>query len=155
MKIRASILVFAAILSGPAMNILAENTGAPALIPEPQKMELHDGTFEIRPDTVLQVDPASKATGDYLAGRLRGSTGFELRVDTIAGGPASNGVIVLTTQSGRKDFGVEGYELEGASNSVAVRAQTQAGLFYGAQTLLQLLPPEAFGGSIVRRVKWT
>ena len=39
-------------------------------------------------------------------------------------------------------------------NSVVVRAPHQTGLFYGVQTLLQLLPPEIFSSNVVANVSW-
>jgi hexosaminidase len=41
------------------------------------------------------------------------------------------------------DLGGEGYQLEISTDSVRIQAATQAGLFYGMQTLRQLLPTEA------------
>lgn len=52
--------------------------------------------------------------------------------------------ILLTTNDAKTGRGAEAYELTVAPDSVVIRAPDQAGLFYGVQTLLQLLPPEVF-----------
>ncbi len=114
----------------------------PAIIPEPQKIELGNGTFTLEPDTRIYVDLASRQTGEFLAAKLRQSTGYPLKVSAKFFSSATvKGGILLTTNDANTSLGAEGYELTVAPDSVVIRAPTEAGLFYGMQTLLQLLPP--------------
>jgi hexosaminidase len=69
-------------------------------------------------------------------------------------GKSTAGAIRLTTQDGDAGLGPEGYELMVAPDSVLIRAPAQAGLFYGVETFLQLLPPEAYGCGPGTGVKW-
>ncbi|MGO8838856.1 MAG: beta-N-acetylhexosaminidase [Limisphaerales bacterium] len=127
----------------------------PAIIPEPQKMELGGGTFKLEPDTRIYVDSASRQTGEFLAAKLRPSTGYKFRVITrlLSGAPVQNGIL-LTTKYASTNLGAEGYELTVGTNSAVVRAPTPAGLFYGAQTLLQLLPPQIVSTQRVAGANW-
>src|SRR5690349_15833129 len=108
-------------------------------------MEWREGAFKLTPNTRIGVDSASRVTGQYLAGRLRQPTGFPLQVSRrLFSGAPIKGSILLTTKSADTNLGEGGYELDVAPDSVVIRAPAPAGLFYGVQSLLQLLPPEIF-----------
>jgi hexosaminidase len=147
-----------------AINILAGNTAPPAIIPLPQKLEWGAGDFKIGPGTRIMTDPAARGTSQYLADRLRRSTGYDLsvgeRVDPLTVNGAAllmggnKGNIVLTSNGAKAELGAEGYELTVSPRSVIIRAPGTAGLFYGVQSLLQLLPPEVFASKPVAGVNW-
>lgn len=136
-------------------STLAGTKASPDLIPFPEKMEPREGVFKLAPATRILVDEASKVTGEYLAQRLRKCTGYRFEVgaspETTVGTKA---VIYLTSRAAKQSLGAEGYELSVEPDVVMVRAPGQAGLFYGAQTLLQLLPPEAFAAEPVKGLEW-
>jgi hexosaminidase len=129
----------------------AEPTG-PALLPMPQKMEVKKGEFLLGLDSRLDTDPASASTGDYLAAKLRAATGYPLPMD--ANGEPHKGTIHLTTKGAKAELGPEGYELDVTSDEVSIKAPTQAGLFYGVQTLLELFPPQIFSTNTIKNVAW-
>ncbi len=126
---------------------------APAIIPLPQKMTMQEGVFNLRPDTKILVDSASKDTGKFLAARLRAGTGYPVEVSADL--KSTGGTILLTTKEADPALGAEGYELVVAPASVVIRAPNQAGLFYGAQTLLQLLPPAILASKPAKEQQWT
>src|SRR6202040_1667778 len=100
-------------------------------------------------------DAASLGNAQYLAALLFRSTGFQFQIVTNAGGAAVRNAIVLTTVNANTNLGSEGYELTVSPDSVLVRAPGQAGVFYGLQSLLQLLPPQILSPLPVRGVSWT
>jgi hexosaminidase len=110
------------------------------LIPRPVKFESRAGDFPLQRRTRILVEATAQSTGHYLAERLKRSSGLEVPVDTAAGSRAVSGCILLTTKNAKPSLGNEGYELEVRPKSVVIRATSPAGLFYGVQTFLQLLP---------------
>jgi len=133
-----------------ATSLAAET---PALIPLPQKMELREGAFRLQPNTPILVDRASRDIGQYLAESLRQGTGYKLRMAASKQPRPSQGAIVLTAADA-KPLGPEGYQLTVNPDSVLIRAANQAGMFYGVQTLLQLLPPQIFASRPALGVDW-
>ena len=119
-------------------------------------MERRDGTFHFGSKTKILSNQESRAAADYLAGHLRPPIGnqFPVRVKADAKPRLTDDTVLFTSREANPALGAEGYELLAASNSVVIRANGPAGFFYGAQTLLQLLPPEVFAAKPVRGVNW-
>ena len=144
-------IVFASL----AATIFAANTNGLAVIPLPQKIEMRSGVFKLSPDVKIVTDFGSRETGKILAERFRKSTDYPVKAGIKFFAPATvANSIMLTTKNAGSNLGTEGYELTVATNSVVIRATTQAGLFYGVQTLLQLLPPEIFSTNVVANINW-
>ncbi len=140
------------ILSVVSALALTARAAEPAIIPKPASMTVRDGAFALRPETMILVDRKSKATGEFLAERLRVATGFKFPVKLVSTSAA--GAIWLTTKASDPSLGAEGYELTSDPDSVVIRAPAEAGVFYGAQTFLQMLPPEVFAAQPASGVKW-
>jgi alpha-L-fucosidase len=141
---KSKIVIVAALLALIEVVAGAAESNAPAIIPAPQKLETRAGAFSVTRTTRIVTDAASRETAALLAAPMRVSTGFPLPIETAGSGEAPKGAIVLTTQGAKSSLGAEGYELTVSPDAVVMRAPDQAGLLYGAQTLLQLLPPEIF-----------
>jgi hexosaminidase len=118
-------------------------------------MELRDGGFMLTPATRIYTDFASRETGKVLTGRLCPATGYPFQTSTkFFGSAAIPGGVLLTTKDANTNLGPEGYELVVAPDGIVIRSPSQAGLFYGVQTLLQLLPPEIFATNLVTHIAW-
>jgi hexosaminidase len=125
------------------------------IIPRPETMELRDGDFTFGPKTVLVTDAGSRRVADYLAGLLKTPTGWELAVRdaSSAGKPAD--CVVLRVVSGKASLGEEGYEMTVLKDCVLIEGATEAGVFYGVQTLRQLLPDAVESECLTTNVVWT
>lgn len=130
----------------------AVSAAEPDLIPLPREMTAQDGFFTLQPATRILADSASRPAAVLLAARLRQGTGYAIPVKS--GKRSGAGVILLTTAGSDPRLGPEGYELTVTPNEVTVRAPGAAGIFYGTQTLLQLLPPEIFASNAVAGKTW-
>ena len=117
-------------------------------------MECREGAFKLEPKTRILTDRVSQETGKYLTERLDKATGYDLKTATSTKAQPGKGTILLTTKDAKPELGAEGYELTVTPDSVVVRAGKSAGLFYGVQSLLQLLPPEVFAAKPVAGVDW-
>jgi hexosaminidase len=137
-------------------SILSAAVGAesprPSIIPAPQKMVITKGQFQLVSLAQIHIDEASYATAEYLATELRAATGYRLPIYT--NDEPLKGVIELTTRGAKAELGPEGYELDVSPDAVSIKATTQAGLFYGVQTLLQLFPPQIFSANVAKNIAW-
>lgn len=140
---KAPLHFISAIACFMAITPFVGNAQVPSLLPLPQTMEVRKGTFTLTPKTKILTDPGSQEEARWLSEAIHRSTAYNLEIATN-GSSKPEGAIVLTTQNAKANLGQEGYELDVATNGVVIRAPDTAGLFYGAQTFLQLFQPEIF-----------
>jgi hexosaminidase len=121
-----------------------------AAIPLPAEVVLGPGSFNVDPTTTVRVPRGNRDADNaarYLVELWTRTNGLSLPVSTSAAGidtPHTN-TIAFRHQPG---FGPEAYGLEVTPRGITVSASSAAGLFYGAVTLWQLLPPGANQGQI-------
>lgn len=146
------------------------------LIPRPRRTEPGVGAFAITPSTRVAADPASESVRLYLQQTLRGSTGLPVR-DADDAHAAGTDVISLRvaaasdgdpSDGGRADGGradalpegpdgdrSEAFRLVVTADRVEITGGSAAGVFYGVQALLQLLPADVYRHGRVSSGPWT
>jgi len=110
------------------------------LVPEPFSVQPGSGRLALSGAVTIAVasnDAEDRFAADLLSDEIRSSTGKEPRI--VQGG---NGTIVLRRDGGLPSAGDEGYRLEVKSGGATITARTGAGVYYGVQTLRQMIEPE-------------
>jgi hexosaminidase len=114
------------------------------IIPIPVAVVPAEGNFTLSGKTVLalQSDPAQvQLIGEYLKSSLADLTGLDL---AIVQGDQDNAIVLALDASASDQE--EGYRLAITDKKVLITAPQPAGLFYGIQSLKQLIP--SHGGNI-------
>jgi hexosaminidase len=117
------------------------------IVPMPYEAKAKAGNpFAITQETVIIARAAeTKNCAAYLQQRLRKSCGVTLR----RRGSAEGNAIVLTVSDDAVPFREnDAYRLESGADGITMAAKTERGLFYGVQSLLQLLPPAVYGDKV-------
>ncbi len=116
-------------------------TAQPALIPAPAEMTVGRGGFEIGGETEIVVAPGdrdARRVAVALAALVGTTVDSTPQVTTAR---PQTGAVRFVTDAARDDLGAEGYQLSVTRTGVVLTAAAPAGLFYGVQTIRQLLPP--------------
>ncbi|MBK7644239.1 MAG: beta-N-acetylhexosaminidase [Planctomycetes bacterium] len=149
-SILAALALLPTLAPRPADDVLA-------LVPEPVSVVRAQGTFTLDAGTQLYAD--AEDIGGHSAAEsfglvARPSTGFALALGDLGAETPANSV-VFTRKQADAQLGMEGYSLEVSDTGAVVRSLGAAGLLHGAQTLLQLFPPELFARSAQAGVAWS
>src|SRR5581483_137165 len=123
---------------GLALSAGGPAQGNPSIIPAPLMMEARPGAFRLGAGGVIATSDATTNTAQYLAEQLKRRLGLDLVVKPGTG--TAGAAIILTMDPAAA--GEAEYKLSVAPQGVTIRASGETGLFYGAQSLLQLLPTE-------------
>ncbi|MFJ3384409.1 MULTISPECIES: beta-N-acetylhexosaminidase [unclassified Curtobacterium] len=129
---------------------------ADMLIPRPRLSTPGVGSFEITPTTRIAADDASESVRLYLQQTLRGSTGLPVR-DAESAGPDTIALRVGAEDlpAGPAGSVAESFRLTVTTDGVEVVGGGAAGVFYGVQALLQLLPADVYRKGRVDAGPWT
>ncbi|RDC64914.1 beta-N-acetylhexosaminidase [Adhaeribacter pallidiroseus] len=125
----------------------------PAIIPQPVSMTVDNGQFLLPKNVVIAASthPELKQTVAFLKNRLATPTGRNV---TVSQPSASATIRLILNQTTDNAIGKEGYRLTVTPKSILIRANQPAGLFYGAQSLVQLFPAEIESATLVKNVNW-
>jgi hexosaminidase len=109
------------------------------IIPQPVDIQQSDGFFVLAGTSTIGFDtPEGGQVAEMISRKLNLSTGFSFRPSQQKAGSIQFNL----NKTPDAKIGKEGYILVSSANGVVITANQPAGLFYGMQTLLQLLPKE-------------
>jgi hexosaminidase len=109
-----------------------------SVIPQPVSVSLQKGQFVLNNQTyIIGENKASSDIASLLAVMLNQSFGFPVSKKQTA----SNEIVLHINNRTDSTLGNEGYTMNISSKKIVLSANKPQGLFYGIQTLMQLLPP--------------
>jgi len=135
------------------------------LIPQPRELQTRTGQFLLTAKTEIVLtrehEQQDRPAAEMLAGEIERLSGRKPRIRAERSLPGSRNIIFLG-RAGEKDraldaflekrgqamgpdFNEQGYTLDVEPERIVIAARSGQGVFYGAQTLRQLLRPDAQG----------
>lgn len=125
------------------------------VIPRPNNMKVLDGTFVFSQTTViLYKGSEANSVAQYLSDYLLESTGTKIEVRSFVNSKKQKGNVLITTEGKSIKVDDESYGLAVNPDGIVMKAQSRKGLFYAAQSLLQLMPAEVFSNEKQDNIKW-
>jgi hypothetical protein len=142
-----SVLFFSTIVSAQELK----------LIPEPKQVQKRGGQFTITSKTRVVINSAraseDRTAAETLIEEIEAAAGFKLKITTSRSVPKSNAIYLARVADDKRlaqtleasalalddKFNDEGYVLDVASQRVIIAGRSGEGVFYGAQTLRQLI----------------
>src|SRR5271155_466940 len=159
--------IFACIICLPLSVQAQVNDPGQALkvLPAPKEVRMAEGKMIVRPSTVILIGSSEDRTAaEMLQTEIHDRTGMKLAIELATAAPKGSGHISLgrltdrglrsylesqgvkLDEMGNVDLDKQGYILRSTDSGVLVAGRTAQGLFYGVQTLRQLLLPEGTEG---------
>jgi hexosaminidase len=126
---------FSLLLSLIASSAFALNE--PAIIPLPKSIERREGFFSRR-GGAIDAGPGGAKAARFLVAELHARSRGEFHTASTL-----DSVIAIELRLVQSQSSPESYDLTVNPGRIIIEAPDQAGLFYGAQTLLQLVPSDA------------
>ncbi len=118
------------------------------IIPAPHTANKGNGTYHLAKKIAIANNGASAELVNTIATELRQTTAKEVRIGEKA-------ATIILSLSKEETIGDEGYYLEVNENGIQLKANTNAGLFYGWQTVKQLLPAAIYSNKSNGAIDWS
>jgi hexosaminidase len=140
----AMVLIASSLLFSCSKQASEEGTKAfNSVIPKPSSAKVTGKAFFLSDATTIQAegDTQVKAIAAYLSEALSASNGVSVK----ASDEKNEENTITLSLTGNNELGQEGYKINTDEKKVAISASTPAGLFYGVQTLRQLIADKKEG----------
>jgi len=133
-------VLLAALLVASSFCVNAQDTDPYAgIIPAPVSVKKAPGEFILSQETIIQADTPNNRAVQFFSSYLANNMAYNKQV-ALRNARVSTTSIYLTS-AGTENLPAEGYRLTVTPQQITV-AGKGAGLFYGIQTLIQLIPLE-------------
>jgi hexosaminidase len=139
------ILSIAIIISGFSTATIAQNI---SIIPEPYQMTTKSGNYTLPKSIAMNAPSSANVVSDQIAATLRTTTG---RVVSLTKNKSSIDLQIINDAN----LDTEGYTLDINEKGIQIKANANAGLFFGWQTVMQLLPAAVYSNTLQANTNWT
>lgn len=110
--------------------------GGASILPTPARMEPKEGSFELNSQSVINATTEFESEAKFLQDGILQQRGLRL---SIEGRHQKENSLILCRADSENSLGSEGYLLEIFKRGVRISANGPRGVFYGVQSLLQLI----------------
>jgi hexosaminidase len=140
------------------------DAGRAKLLPAPKEIRSAEGRLLIKPSTIILIsNNEDRVAAETLQKEIHDRTGMRLSIESVTSAPKTTGHISLgrltdhglrsylesqgikVDDLGNHDVSNQAYIVRASDSGVVVAGNTAQALFYGVQTLRQLLRPESPG----------
>lgn len=117
------------------------------IIPEPYQIEKGNGSFELPKSISIYAPSSANEVATQIVKQLELVTGEKVKSNQ------QNATIQLSIVKDEK-LATEGYALVVQKNGIQIKANTNAGLYYGWQTLQQIMPTAIYAKAKQANTNW-
>ncbi len=129
-------------------NNIVFSQNCKTLLPAPVQVKSLEGNFQLLSKTKIVVPSGNaeiREVADLFDGQLASITGQKLEISNAR---TKQSIELKLNSQANPSLGNEGYSLNVTPQNITISANKPAGLFYGVQTLLQLVPPVKANGQV-------
>ncbi|MDY8135141.1 family 20 glycosylhydrolase [Aquimarina sp. 2201CG5-10] len=136
LRIISIVMLFFMACKGPDISSHSDNEGYYGVTPQPFKINKKQGYFEVKKNTSITYNNASSSTVvNFFIAKINTVTGYNLVVSDQTNQKNNIEFIIDSAQ----EFLNEEYHLSISNDKISIKAGNDKGLFYGMQTVLQLV----------------
>lgn len=118
------------------------------VIPYPKQVKTGGEDFMINGEITIVLDKGASAADRFAADELIKDLKTGWNIAAMVGTKGTTPFVVLTHHNALKSVGPQGYQLVTGKNEITISASSEEGLFYGTQTLLQLVKQDVKGSMV-------
>ncbi len=118
-----------------------------SIIPKPALVQNKSGNFLLTNKVAIMGDEALKNEIGLLKAQLKQSTGIRFK-------KSGSKRIQLSIDPALAEKSDSAYRLAVTTEGITLKGASAAGVFYGCQSLLQLLPPAVYSSKVDKKQKW-
>ena len=119
------------------------------VIPYPQKVVMGGDNFDFTNSINIVLDKHHSAADEFTANELMRDLKNEWNTDAVISNKRGSHSIVLSRQKNSSKTSRQAYQISVSKNEILITSPGEEGLFYGTQTLLQIIQKNGAGHKVI------